>query len=144
MTRIRIGFMIVVLLAPALLVSAAADKQAKVVTKPAVQTDMSSGKEMFREYCASCHGPDGHGSPKTAAALKATIPDLSTIRKRRHTNDVATFVQNVLREDKLPGHQAKGMPDWRPILFRVSGGKEDQAILRQTNLARYVESLQGK
>lgn len=144
MTRIRLSITIAALLVPALLAPIAAEKQARVVTKPAAQTDMSSGKEMYREYCASCHGADGHGSAKTAAALKSTIPDLTTIAKRHHTNDVAMVVQNVLREDKLPGHQAKGMPDWRPILFRVSGGREDQTILRQANLGRYVESLQGK
>jgi mono/diheme cytochrome c family protein len=144
MTRIRLSVIIAALLVPALLAPIAAEKQAKVVTKPATRTDMSSGKEMYSEYCASCHGADGHGSARTAAALKATIPDLASIRKRHHTTDVSTFVRNVLREDKLPGHQAKGMPDWRPILFRVSGGNEDQATLRQTNLGKYVESLQGK
>jgi mono/diheme cytochrome c family protein len=142
MTRIRL--IVAALLLLALLVPIFAEKQAKIVTKPARQTDMSSGREMYREYCSACHGSDGHGSARTAAALKATIPDLTTIARRQHTKDVSEFVQNVLRQDKLTGHQAKGMPDWRPILFRVSGGRDDIAQLRQVNLGKYVEGLQGK
>ena len=102
------------------------------------QTDTSSGKQMFQEYCAACHGSNGHGSAKMQA------PDLTTIAKRRHMKDVSGYVQKVLDEDKLSAHKAGGMPDWRPILFRLSGAKGDQAMVRRVNLGNYVASLQGK
>src|SRR5579859_5336109 len=64
------------------------------------ETDTSSGKQMFQEYCAACHGSKGHGSPKMQA------PDLTTIAKRRHMKDVSGYVQKVLDEDKLSAHKA--------------------------------------
>jgi mono/diheme cytochrome c family protein len=142
MTRIRLS--IALLLFAGVLSSVMIAGQVKVVPVPTRQTDMSSGPEMYREYCAVCHGPNGHGSAKAAAALKTTIPDLTTIGKRNSKRDVADFVEMVLRDDSLPGHQAKGMPDWRPILFRLSGAKEDAAMLRRANLGKYVASMQGK
>jgi mono/diheme cytochrome c family protein len=37
------------------------------------------GPDLFRAYCASCHGKDGKGNGPVAPTLKATVPDLTTI-----------------------------------------------------------------
>jgi len=116
----------------------------KAAPLPSRRTDISSGKQTFQEYCAACHGANGHGSSKTPAWLRTAVPDLSTIAKRRHIKDVSGFVQAVLGDDKLPAHKAGRMPDWRPILFRLSGANDDQAMARRVNLGNYVASLQGK
>jgi hypothetical protein len=71
-------------------------------------------------------------------------PDLTTIAKRRHMKDVSGYVQKVLDEDKLSAHRTTDMPDWRPVLYRLSGAKEDLALVRRVNLGQYVASLQGK
>ena len=102
------------------------------------ETDTRSGKQMFQEYCAACHRSNGHGSARMRA------PDLTTIAKRRHMKDVSGYVQQVLADDKISAHKTSGMPDWRPILFRLSGGKDDEARLRRVNLGDFVASLQGK
>lgn len=35
------------------------------------------GPDLFRSYCAACHGKDGHGGGPTAAVLKSQVPDLT-------------------------------------------------------------------
>ena len=40
------------------------------------------GKDLFRAYCASCHGMDAKGNGPVAPALKAPVPDLTTLAKR--------------------------------------------------------------
>ena len=136
MNRSRLALMmsfVLLWLAPLL----ASDKP-KPAPLPSRETDTSSGKQMFQEYCAACHGARGHGSAKMQA------PDLTTIAKRRHMKDISGYVQKVLDDDKLSAHKTSGMPDWRPILYRLSGAKDDQAKVRRVNLGNYVASLQGK
>lgn len=43
---------------------------------PVKSTSPASGKQMFVNYCASCHGADGKGDGPAAAALK-TPPQTS-------------------------------------------------------------------
>jgi mono/diheme cytochrome c family protein len=38
-----------------------------------------SGAQMFKEYCAVCHGPGGKGDGTVATALKVPPPDLTTL-----------------------------------------------------------------
>ena len=37
------------------------------------------GADLFRSYCASCHGREGKGDGPVAPALNAKVPDLTTI-----------------------------------------------------------------
>src|SRR3974390_1178903 len=46
---------------------------------PAPYTDPTSGKEMYTQYCASCHGMDGKGDGPAAAALKIQPTNLTTL-----------------------------------------------------------------
>src|SRR3984957_8856098 len=58
---------------------------------PAAQSDrpqlpptyIPSGKSMFKDYCASCHGPDGKGLGPVAALFRKPPPDLTVMTKSR-------------------------------------------------------------
>jgi len=43
---------------------------------PVKETSAASGKEMYVQYCASCHGKEGKGDGPAAAALKTPLPTL--------------------------------------------------------------------
>jgi mono/diheme cytochrome c family protein len=36
-----------------------------------------TGEEIFRSACATCHGPDGKGSPRTVVGFETPLPDFS-------------------------------------------------------------------
>ena len=45
-------------------------EQKPVVKQTAIQqTSAASGKEMYTEYCAACHGTDGKGTGPAASAM---------------------------------------------------------------------------
>ena len=49
---------------------------------PISNTSPSSGKDMFNNYCAVCHGTDGKGTGPAATALKATPADLTALAQK--------------------------------------------------------------
>ena len=46
---------------------------------PIANTPSNSGKDMFRSYCAVCHGADAKGTGPAASALKAAPTDLTAL-----------------------------------------------------------------
>ena len=48
----------------------------KTQVKPASPV---SGAQMFKEYCAVCHGPGGKGDGPAATELKVPPPDLTAL-----------------------------------------------------------------
>ena len=61
--------------------------------------DPERGHAAYQTYCGSCHGPDGHGSPKGSAI----------------TNDsfLALVTDQELRTIVIAGRPELGAPDWR-------------------------------
>jgi len=120
--------------------------QEKTVKKAPIQnTSPVSGEEMFKTYCAACHGKDAKGAGPATPDLKTTPPDLTTLAKRHDGKFPEDYVTNVLRNGvKAPAHGSSDMPVWGPLFAKVSG--EDQSIvnMRISNLVRYLESLQAK
>src|SRR2546422_46324 len=45
---------------------------------------VASGKTLFMQHCASCHGDDAKGAGPAAVALKKQPPDLTALAKRNH------------------------------------------------------------
>src|SRR5215467_11809422 len=75
---------------------AAQESKPKVEHVPARATSAASGKEMFKAYCASCHGESGKGDGPAAAALKAKPSDLSALAKSNGGKFPADRVQSIL------------------------------------------------
>ena len=108
-------------------------------------TSSASGSEMYKSYCASCHGKDGKGDGPAAAALKSAPPDLTTLAKRNWGKYPAERVASILRgKETLVAHGDQEMPVWGPVFHTMAGGHEGEVDLRVTNLNKYLESLQAK
>jgi mono/diheme cytochrome c family protein len=109
----------------------------------APQTDVSSGPEMFKAYCAACHGPNAKGNGPAAAALKKAPSDLTVLAKNNGGKfPEERFRELVERNAQVIEHGTLDMPLWGPV-FRSLRGGEDGAKLRVFNLMKYVETLQG-
>lgn len=123
--------------------AAAQDKNIKKV--PIEQTSPASGAEMYKAYCAVCHGKVAKGDGPAAEELKVRPPDLTTLAKRHDGKFPDAYVSNVLRNGaKAPAHGTAEMPVWGPLFATLSGG--DQALVNEriTNLTNYIKSLQAK
>ena len=123
----------------------AQEKEKAVKKEPVQHTSPASGAEMFKSYCAACHGKDAKGGGPAAADLKSAPPDLTTLAKRHDGKFPDEYVTTVLRNGvKAPAHGSSDMPVWGPILASVSGHDQTVVNMRISNLVRYIESLQVK
>jgi mono/diheme cytochrome c family protein len=121
----------------------------KTQVKP---TSPVSGAQMFKEYCAVCHGPSGKGDGPVATALKVPPPDLTTLAQRHDGKFPDDYVSNVLKNGvQNPAHGSGEMPVWGPIFDTMNrwkalcpGMDETPVTLRITNLTNYLKSIQKK
>lgn len=105
-------------------------------------TAPSSGVEMYRTYCAVCHGIDGKGNGPAAPALKQTLPDLTLLSKNNGGTFPAFRVSNVIQGDAdIAAHGSKEMPMWGDA-FRTIHRDESLIKLRVHNLTQYLASIQ--
>ena len=113
-----------------------------VAMKP---TSAASGEEMYKNYCASCHGTDLKGNGPAASALKIPATDLTYLAKKEGGKYPSAKVVSAIKGDvDLPAHGSKDMPVWGPLFWRLSGGHESEVQQRITNLNSYIESKQAK
>jgi len=137
----RFAIALTMVLGSALLSAQDAPKISKV---GAVPTSPASGKEMFRAYCASCHGPDGKGNGPAAPALKKQPTDLTLLAQKNGGKFPAMRVMSSIKDGAQAEHGSKDMPVWGPILSTVSS--ENPAVVDQRvgNLVGYIQSIQVK
>lgn len=99
-----------------------------------------TGQAIFREYCASCHGPSARGNGPAAASFLKRPPDLTHIAARHKGFPRKAVEEMILGESELhPSHGSREMPVWGPT-FRQA---PDAKTLVQSLLG-YLESIQEK
>ncbi len=119
--------------------------QTKIEKKPAPYTPPNSGKEMYKAYCASCHGLDGKGGGPAAPAMRASMPDLTQLSKANGGTFPGDHVAAVIEGGaNSASHGSADMPVWGPVFLRVSQNHAAQVQQRVHNLSAYIESLQAK
>lgn len=102
------------------------------------------GPELFREYCAPCHGEDGKGNGPVAAALNGKPSDLTTIAQSHGGVFPAKRVRDIIAgNDLVLAHGSREMPIWGPIFHQVEWD-QDLGHVRMENIVKYLESIQQK
>ena len=117
------------------------------VVIPISRTPASSGKQMYVNYCAPCHGVDGRGQGPVAAALKKQPTDLALLSRNNGGKFPSTHVMTVLQFGTAnPSHGTADMPVWGPVLsgMDTTNAEPNVKALRISNLSRYLQSLQAK
>ena len=109
------------------------------------RTSPANGKQMFDNYCASCHGLDAKGHGPAAPALKTPPTDLTGLSRSNHGEFPEAHVIAVLQYGTtIPSHGAAEMPVWGPILGKMDKVSPQVQKLRVSNLVRYLETLQSR
>jgi mono/diheme cytochrome c family protein len=112
---------------------------------PAGRTSASSGKEMYRAYCAACHGTDGRGDGPASEALKSRPLDLTDLARRSGGKFPELRVFGAINGDiHVTAHGSKDMPTWGVVFGQMDGTDVARVKLRIRNLTKYIESLQAK
>lgn len=125
--------------------ASAQEGQKEIKHVPLKPTSAASGQDMYKNYCAVCHGMDGTGNGPAASALKVPPPDLSLLSQKNGGKYPALKVSSVIRgEENLPAHGSKEMPIWGKLFWSMSGGHASEVQQRVANLNKHIESLQKK
>ena len=107
--------------------------------------DSIQGPNLYKAYCAVCHGSNAKGDGPMAKWLKTTPSDLTRISTRNNGMFPLAKVRRIIsgEEPLASGHGTREMPTWGPIFSQVAWD-QDLGRVRIDNLARYLEGLQGK
>jgi len=125
--------------------AAPASSTPQVKHVPITNAPLNSGKEMFKSYCAVCHGVDAKGNGPAASAMKTPPTDLTALAKKENGQYPAAHVAAVIRgQASTPSHGSQDMPVWGRLFSSISQGHEGQVQQRVTNLVNYIETLQTK
>jgi mono/diheme cytochrome c family protein len=115
-------------------------------TATAADLVMQSGPQLYRQFCASCHGVTGRGDGPVAPALGIEVPDLTRIAQRHSGSFDRAMVEAIIDGRRIVGaHGTRTMPVWGEDLSRSELGNPDAertARLVITRIADYLWQLQ--
>lgn len=111
---------------------------------PPLVIESMFGPDLYRLYCATCHGRDGKGSGPAAAALKVPPPDLTLLARGRHGVFPARDVEASIRGGRaITAHGSDDMPVWGPIFYALDPS-DARVKARTTALVAHIASIQQK
>ena len=133
------------LLCAALVVANVAVTDSQVDVSPRLVQPSMSGRDIFRYYCASCHGTDGRGNGPVAAQLKTRPADLTKLAATNRGQFPLDRVQALVTQGRpgTPTHGTSDMPVWGPI-FQSLDPLDKVARERIDNVLAYIMSIQKK
>jgi mono/diheme cytochrome c family protein len=112
---------------------------------PTLVLPSMSGRDIFRYYCATCHGSEGRGDGPVASQLKTRPANLTRLAAGNAgqfpLDRVRAFVTHG-RTD-APSHGSPEMPIWGPI-FKALDPSDPIARMRINNVVDYIQSIQSK
>jgi mono/diheme cytochrome c family protein len=110
------------------------------------QQSQPSGRDLFKTYCASCHGTSARGDGPLAEHLKKRPPDLTLFAKRNGDAFPSALVYRIIDgRQPMPGHGGPDMPVWGDAFARSRLGSSEESVKRRIDaIVEYLESLQQK
>jgi mono/diheme cytochrome c family protein len=107
-----------------------------------------AGSQLFRTYCASCHGTDGRGEGLVAEHLRHVPPDLTQYTRRNGGVFPSQRLTEIIDGRHVPTHGERDMPVWGDAfrVFRVVQGGASAATVkaRIDAVVRYLEAIQER
>ena len=111
--------------------------------KPGGSTD--PGPQLFRTYCASCHGVNGRGAGPAAEQLRKTPPDLTKYTARNGGVFPSERLRQVIDGRGAAAHGDREMPVWGDAFQSTRGGVTPEAARARIDaIVRYLDGIQEK
>jgi len=115
-------------------------KQVKM--EPIQSTTAHTGADLFREFCAVCHGADAKGNGPAADALKTRPSDLTQISRHNGNKFPTLHVHRIISgEDAVAAHGNRDMPTWGDM-FKSISPDSTFADMRVRALVDYLQRIQ--
>ena len=102
-----------------------------------------AGNQLFRTYCASCHGTTARGNGPLAESLRHIPPDLTTYTARNGGVFPSERLRRIVDGRDVPTHGDREMPVWGDAFKTMRGGSSEAAIAaRIVAILKYLEGIQ--
>ena len=131
-----IRYVVITIAAGALLAACAPERQV-------------SGRALYADYCASCHGPKGQGDGPAAAGLGKAPADLTRLSAQNGGTFPKVHVMSVIDGYTRRGDRASVMPELGPalqegplVMVDTGDGITTPTPANLVALANYLETLQ--
>jgi mono/diheme cytochrome c family protein len=103
-----------------------------------------NGADMYKTWCASCHGTAGKGDGPAASALKKTPADLTLLTKKNAGKFPVERVRNYIEgKSAVDAHGSREMPVWGNV-FEAIDASQAGITFRVVTLTTYLQTLQAK
>jgi len=101
-----------------------------------------AGSQLFRTYCASCHGVSGRGNGPLADQLRRTPPDLTQFTRRNGGLFPSERVYRIVDGRDVASHGDREMPVWGDIF--KAGASAAAVKARIDAIVRYLAGIQER
>jgi mono/diheme cytochrome c family protein len=103
------------------------------------------GAQLFRTYCATCHGITGRGDGPVAEQLRKTPPDLTKYTARNGGVFPSERLRQIVDGRDVASHGDREMPVWGDAFRSARGGLSPEAVkTRIEAIIRYVGAIQER
>lgn len=117
----------------------------KPVNSSAIVDHSNIGADLYRSYCASCHGQTARGDGPAGAALKVPAPDLTALARRNGGRFPDGHVYQVIEwGGAIASHGSRKMPVWGVAFRPLSDENQREVSARIHALTDYIASIQLK
>jgi len=107
-----------------------------------------TGAQLFRVYCAGCHGTTARGDGPVSDIINVKVPDLTRISSRNGGVFPDEKIYRIVDgQSEMPSHGRRQMPIWGYEFFGAEGDDESehkQASERVDSVVKYLRELQVK
>jgi len=108
--------------------------------QPAV---VESGRDIFMDRCAACHGDDAKGNGPAVGALKTAPVDLTLLAQKNGGVFPAERLKRIVGGwENIGAHGSREMPIWGDLFGAKSGADLQIANDRFKILLAYLDSIQ--
>ena len=123
--------------------SASAGQKTGPVSPPPLVESMY-GPDLYRHYCATCHGRDGKGDGPAGKALKMPPSDLTLLARRNKGVFPASTVEAIIRgSTTVAAHGSVEMPVWGPIFYALDPS-DARVRARIVALVSHIATIQQR
>jgi mono/diheme cytochrome c family protein len=103
------------------------------------------GSQLFRTYCASCHGTDARGMGPMADRMRHQPPDLTRFAARNGGLFPSERVRRIIDGRDVTSHGDRDMPVWGDAFKRTRDGRSEAEVkLRIDAIVKYLEAIQER
>ena len=104
-----------------------------------------SGAQLFRTYCATCHGINGRGDGPVAEQLRQAPPDLTTYTERNSGVFPSERLRQIIDGTGVGAHGDREMPVWGDAFRTGRGGLTQEAVRARIDaIVRHLGAIQRR